>query len=73
MYSIAAASQAMGDLEGAVSAKLRLLDTYRMVLVRPGLEPLARDYFVKKVNELADEVRALEEEMAARAGEGEGT
>ncbi len=39
MYSIAAASQAMGDLEGAVSAKLRLLDTYRMVLVRPDLDP----------------------------------
>jgi tetratricopeptide (TPR) repeat protein len=72
MNGIASASRAMGDLEGALSAELELLDSYRMVLVRPDLAPEAREFFVQKVNQLADEVRALEEELAAQAGEGGG-
>ena len=72
MYSIASASQAMGDLEGAVSAKLRLLDTYRMALVRPDLAPEVRDYLVREVNKLADDIRVLEDEMVAKAGEDAG-
>lgn len=70
MSGIASSSRAMGDLEGALAAELSLLDAYRMLLVRPGLDPAARGFVTAKVNALADEVRALGEGSAAEGGVG---
>lgn len=61
--SLAAASKALGDLEGTIAAKTRLLDGYRMMLVRPGLEQETREFLVRMINSLADEIRGLTDEL----------
>lgn len=56
---IAAASTAMGDTAGAISAKREQLDYYRLALLREGLTPDARDYIVWRINLLEDRIGEL--------------
>jgi tetratricopeptide (TPR) repeat protein len=61
---IASASIAMGDLAGAIAAKTWMLDEYRFILERRGLDLAAREYVVNKVNGLTDEIRVMEDRQA---------
>lgn len=61
---IAAASLAMGDTAGAVSALQLQLDDYRMALLREDLEQSEREFIVMKINLLEDEIGELRNGIA---------
>jgi len=67
---VASASTAMGDLAGAIAAKTWMLDEYRFILERKDLDLPSWQYVINKINELANEVRALQDQQAGSGAGG---